>query len=134
MDDVGEQDEGPVVLIVEDEPSISRVLGFWLKAAGVIDYKAGSAEEALELLPLVEPDLVIADVRLPGIDGVQFIDRVKARRDVPAFLMSGHPEPSFHHADRFFSKPYDLEAMIEVIEEAVRTWHAAGESPSLTTT
>lgn len=106
---------GPVILIVEDEPTISRVLAFWLKDSGFVDYTAGSAEEALDLLNLIEPALVVTDVRLPGIDGAELVRRIKAQRDIPAFLMSGHPEPRFHQADRFFSKPFDIEPLIDCI-------------------
>lgn len=93
------------------------MLGFWLKQEGFIEYTAASAEEALQLLAHIDPDLVVSDVRLPGVDGVELVSRIKTQRDVPALLMSGYPEPQFHHADRFFLKPYGLDAMIDFIKQ-----------------
>src|ERR1051325_10345709 len=103
MDQDTVSDAAPVILIVEDEAGLSRVLGFWLKTEGFVDYLAGSAEEALELLPLVEPDLVISDVWMPGMDGVELTRRIKARLAIPVILMSGRAEPRSHQADRFFA-------------------------------
>ncbi|MBI2911315.1 MAG: response regulator [Chloroflexi bacterium] len=106
-----------MVLVVDDEPAILRVISFVLRDMGCETYTAGDAERALDLLQSVRPDLMIVDVKLPGMSGVDLARRVKADQglsSVPVVLMSAYGEPIFHPGDGFLSKPFDLEELSDL--------------------
>ncbi len=106
-----------MVLVVDDEPAILRVIAFVLRDMGCETYTAGDAERALDLLRSVRPKLIIADVKLPGMSGVELARRVKADEDlcsVPVLLMSAYGEPVFHPGDGFLPKPFDLEELSDL--------------------
>ena len=65
------------VLIVEDEPNIVIPLQFSLEKNGYQISVAGSGEEALEIIPTFQPDLILLDIMLPGIDGYQVCESIR---------------------------------------------------------
>jgi two-component system OmpR family response regulator len=72
--------EKPAVLVVDDEPAIGRILGLLVNSLGCETVVTTSAEEALDRIPDMEPCMMFVDVRLPGIDGVEFVERVRRTR------------------------------------------------------
>jgi CheY-like chemotaxis protein len=66
------------ILIVEDDPYILRVISLWLSRQGhqVLEARCGPA--ALELLKVSAPDVLVTDINMPGIDGLELIERVVA--------------------------------------------------------
>lgn len=66
------------ILIVEDEPDIQELLSFNLKAEGYALTICGSGEEALEMLASCHPDLVLLDLMLPGVGGLELCKRLRA--------------------------------------------------------
>ncbi len=108
---------GQVALVVDDDPVIQRVVGFWLLDAGFSIMSAGSAEEALKMLGDRRPDVVVTDFRLPGISGSELAHRIKTETESPppVFMMSAYPQPVPFEGDRFFSKPDQLIDMIRSI-------------------
>jgi CheY-like chemotaxis protein len=112
----------PAVLIVDDEPAISRVIGVVINSLGCESIMAATAEDALDRLGHLQPNMMFVDVRLPGIDGVEFVRRV--RQDgrfsrTPVYLMSAFGEPSQHAGDGFLAKPFDIEHLSDIIERHV---------------
>ncbi|WP_312263463.1 response regulator, partial [Candidatus Igneacidithiobacillus taiwanensis] len=67
-----------MILVVEDERNLRRVLAAILRAEGFSVLEAESAEEALELLQNNTPSLILSDQRLPGMPGIELLRRVKA--------------------------------------------------------
>ena len=91
-------------------------------------------EGALLYLETSEPSLIISDVRLPGMNGVDFAERVKADprfTETPVVLISAFGEPngngSGHVADRFLAKPFDFDALTEVLRSYL---DLEGEEPA----
>ena len=79
---------------------------------------AVNAEEALGLLEGSKPLVVISDIRLPGMSGVELAERIKeARPDVPVLLISAFREPAGHKADGFIAKPFDNDELLERVQE-----------------
>ncbi|HKR99788.1 MAG TPA: response regulator [Candidatus Dormibacteraeota bacterium] len=66
------------VLIVDDDPGYQRLLDIRLRQSGATTALAGTGEEGLELLESFAPQLVIADLRMPGIDGLELCRRIRA--------------------------------------------------------
>lgn len=85
-------ERGTTVLVVEDEPTRRYILGNWLRLSGHRVIEASDGEQALETVRADRPDLVILDVRLPGIDGYEVCERIKAdpaTSSIPVIQISG---------------------------------------------
>jgi DNA-binding response OmpR family regulator len=107
------------LLVVEDEPTLRSVLARGLEANGYVADTAASAENALELLRFTEYAVLIIDWRLPGMSGVELVERVRARkydcailmltaRDAPADRISGLDAG----ADDYLIKPFDFGELV----------------------
>jgi DNA-binding response OmpR family regulator len=103
---------------VEDEPAVGRILSIIAGHAGFQPHCVSSAEEAQELLQRTTPCLLIVDVRLPGMDGVEFVRRVRKKGGHPApiLLISVYPEPEGHMADDFIPKPFEFSDLISRLQ------------------
>ncbi len=106
-----------VVLVVDDEPTIRRLIAAVLKGLGWETMSAPDAETAIEMLEEQTPDVIITDIRLPGADGIEFARMVKADErfaDVPlAFISAWEVPPQFPEPPpvTFFRKPFDVDAL-----------------------
>ena len=78
-----------IILLVEDDRSMRRLECFVLEKEGYTVVPAGSGEEALEVLIESCPDLVLLDIRLPGIDGFTTCQRIREFSQVPIIIVSG---------------------------------------------
>lgn len=76
------------LLVIEDDPKVRRGFELALTRHGHSLRSAESGEEGLELLTAIEPDLVVLDLMLPGIDGFEVCRRVRAASEVPVIFMS----------------------------------------------
>ena len=76
------------ILIVDDDKQIQRALGIALKARNYNITIASTGEEALELIPIIEPDLIILDLTLPGISGFQVCKEIREWSKVPIIILS----------------------------------------------
>ena len=111
------------ILIVDDEQPLRELLATVLRHAGHRTLQACHGAQALELVAQGQPDLVISDVMMPVLDGVELCRRLKGRaetRMVPIILMSsaGAQAVDGSEADAFIAKPFLLEEM----EALVRRW------------
>lgn len=108
------------VLVVDDEPAIRKVVAFALAQMGCDEtYLADDAESALEIIERQRPDLVISDVKLPAMSGVELARRVKSSQvlnSTPVLLMSAFGEPVGHDADGFLPKPFDIDDLAQFVE------------------
>src|SRR5436309_281204 len=107
---------GEPILIVDDTPVNLKLTRILLVNEGYRVLTAASAEEALELLRSYHPDLVLADIQLPGIDGLELTRRIKqedATRDIvvvalTAFTMKGDERRAVESGcDGYITKPID---------------------------
>ncbi|MFN2317906.1 MAG: sigma-54-dependent transcriptional regulator [Gemmatimonadales bacterium] len=103
------------LLLVEDDPAVRRSLAETLEAEGVEVHRASSAEEALTRLAEVAPDVVLTDVRMPGMDGLSLLRTLRERApDVDVVVMTAFDEmPTIVEAMRdgafeFMVKPLRL--------------------------
>ena len=118
---------GHRVLVVDDEPSVLLTLAGNLEIEGFEVVEADSALRALELIEHERFDLVLSDVRMPGMDGVTLLRKVHERRpELPVILMTAFALESAIaeaiHAGVFtvLPKPLDLEHLFAVIAIAAR--------------
>ncbi len=114
------------VLVVDDEKNIRRTLRQTLEGAGYAVLEAESAEQALESLQGEPIDVGIFDIRLPGIDGLTLLGRVREiLRDLPVIMISGHAETDDvveaikRGAIDFFAKPVDRDRVLVSVRNAL---------------
>lgn len=114
------------ILVVEDEPVLRRNIADRLRADGHEVMDAGSGEAGVELATLLAPDLVLTDLRLPGMDGMSVLREVKriSPRIMVVMLTAHGSEKSAVEALRegaydYLHKPIDLKELAHLIERAV---------------
>lgn len=111
------------VLVVEDHTGLAELLEEELQDAGIPARQVENAEKAAALLTRWKPDVVVSDLRLPGMDGFDLLEQVKTLADPPLFLIItafGSVEQAVSAlkagADDFLTKPLDLEHFIHVVK------------------
>lgn len=117
---------GASILIVDDEASIRRTLRSVLEDEGYVTQEAESGEVALELVRNARPRLVLLDIWLQGMDGLEVLNRLKALDPgLPVIMISGHAtiataiKATRLGAADFIEKPLDLNATIRAIARAL---------------
>jgi DNA-binding response OmpR family regulator len=112
------------ILVVDDEMYIVNILDFTLAGEGWEVISANNGEDALRTLLKVDPDLVILDVMMPRIDGVEVCRAIKAREesvDTPVILLSAKDSDRDRDkgmeagADLYLTKPFSPSRLIEEI-------------------
>jgi CheY-like chemotaxis protein len=112
----------PTVLVVDDEPTILRMIGRILADLPCQIVTAYDAESAVELIDAGSPDLVITDIKLPGMDGLELAKSIKARNPaLPVLLVSAYGEPRAHEGDAFIAKPFDNDHLVAVVKRCLET-------------
>src|SRR4030043_2192340 len=116
----------PVVLVVDDEEGIRETLSGIFEDEGCSIVTANSGEEALDLLKEQNPDLILLDVWLPGIDGIQTLEEIKKLKPgLPVIVISGHGNIELAvkatkvGAYDFLEKPLSLEKVLLAAKRAL---------------
>ncbi len=122
------------ILVIDDEPGICRALEKFLQGEGHEVRTSSRAETGLPLAEAFEPDLVILDVRLPGMDGLEALSRLHERSpDLPVLVVTayGTMETAVEAVRRgawdYVVKPLDLERTLALVRRAVETRDRARE-------
>lgn len=119
----------PRVLVVDDEPQIRRSLRVALRANGYEVDEAATGEAALDLVAVRPPELIILDLGLPDMDGVQVCRRLREWTSVPVIVLSAHSDDAAkvraldEGADDYVTKPFSVPELLARMRVAVR--HAA---------
>jgi two-component system, NtrC family, response regulator GlrR len=115
------------ILIVDDDADILKLLSMRLKAAGYDVRTETSAEAAMTASNATRPDLVISDLRMPGIDGIALMDQLhRSYPTLPFILLTAHgsiPEAvtaTQRGAFGFLTKPFDSQTLLQQVKEALR--------------
>ena len=79
------------ILLVDDEEGIRKVLGISLSDIGYKVYTAENGEEAFEIFEEVDPPIVLTDIKMPGMDGVELLRKIKATSpNTEVIMITGH--------------------------------------------
>lgn len=120
---------GPRVLIVDDEPEIRRALRVGLADRGYVPAEVSSGEEAVTAVEQSRPDVILLDLAMPGIGGLEACRRIRARWPVPIIVLSvmgeerDKVEALDAGADDYLTKPFGMEELVARIRVSLR--HAA---------
>ena len=113
------------ILIIDDEDSIRESLSGILADEGFRPLTAASAEEGLEILEQETVDLVLLDIWMPGMDGLEALQRIKDRYDLPVIMISGHGtietavQATRIGAFDFIEKPLSYDKIILAIDKGL---------------
>ena len=118
--------ETKTILFLEDEPELLAALGNLLRDQGYQVVEAKSGESALKCLEELTPDLILADIKLPGIDGFDFFSEVRKREklgSVPFVFLTAYNNLAAmslartHGATEYITKPFDFEYLVARIKQ-----------------
>ena len=122
------------VLIVEDEPDIQLFSRLYLEMAGFRVLQAVTGEDALDLVATDPPDVVLLDLRMPGMGGLGFLDRVALDGDaarIPVVVMSAHGDPGTiaqavaRGCRGYVTKPFLPSDLVHALDAAIAAGPAA---------
>lgn len=127
----------PNVLIVDDEPQILRVLRTSLSMRGYNIETAANGEEGLEKIRTYQPDLIILDLVLPGISGLQVCSRIREFSKVPILVLSakgseGDKVTALNlGADDYVTKPFGMDELLARMRAVLRRSTVSETEPSI---
>ncbi len=121
------------ILVVDDEPQLRRVMRATLTDLGYIVIDAKSGEEALEKLHHDAPDIILLDLNMPGIGGLETCRAIRYGSDVPIIVLSvrnterDKVEALDAGADDYITKPFGIQELLARLRAALRRAPGAGE-------
>jgi len=121
------------ILVVEDDPIIRQTVEYALKRAGFSTHSTGDGEAALRLAEKTEPDLVLLDLMLPGMDGYQIAEHLRERDEEIAIIMVTALDADRDKvrgldagADDYITKPFSMEELLARVRANLRRVRARG--------
>ena len=124
------------VLIVDDEPKIVRLVTDYLEAAGFGVLTAGSGEEALMRVRTEHPDLVVLDLGLPGLDGLDVTRALRRDGELPVIMLTARDDETDRiiglelGADDYVTKPFSPRELVARVRAVLRR-HAGAAQPAV---
>lgn len=120
-------DGSPCVLVVEDEPDIAATLEAYLRRDGFRTERAGDGATALRLVREARPDLVLLDVMLPGLDGLEVLRRLRADEAGPPVILATARSEELDRvlglelgADDYVVKPFSVREVVARVKAVLR--------------
>lgn len=118
--------QGARVLVVDDEPQIRRSLQVNLEGKGYQVLTAGDGEQAVQVMAHQPPDVIVVDLLLPGIDGIELTRRIRNDSSVPIIFLSAIGEEQKKiaalevGADDYVTKPFSVDELLARIKSVLR--------------
>ena len=129
----------PTILVVDDEPTVTEVVSIYLKRAGYRVVVAGDGQAALDVLESQPPDLVVLDLTLPKVDGLEITRWIRARGDTPIIMLTARREELDRilglelGADDYVVKPFSPQELVSRVKAVLRRTYGStamkGERP-----
>lgn len=109
------------ILLVEDNPGILKVLALKLKLEGYNVLTARDGRKAMELLKSEKPDILLLDLLLPEMDGLEVLEKLQGSSGIPVVAFSAHKDMGrkalMLGARAFIAKPFDPDSMVRKTRE-----------------
>lgn len=119
----------PLILVVDDEPSIVEVVSLYLQRAGYRVQVAHDGQTALRLMAHELPDLVVLDLMLPNVDGWEITRRLRAEGETPIIMLTSRKEEADRilglemGADDYMLKPFSPQELVSRVRAVMRRTH-----------
>ncbi len=116
----------PVIVVVEDDPNIADLVDLYLRQDGYRVYQAASGERGLELVRERSPRLVVLDLGLPGIDGLEVCRQLRTTSDVPIIMLTARDGEIDRvlglemGADDYVAKPFSPRELVARVKAILR--------------
>jgi two-component system, OmpR family, alkaline phosphatase synthesis response regulator PhoP len=120
------------ILVIDDEPSIQNLVLAYLRKEGYEVYSASDGRSGLQAAKNLKPDLIILDVMLPGMDGVELLTRLRRNSDVYVILLTAKSEETDKivglsvGADDYVTKPFSPRELTARVKAALRRLSGSG--------
>ena len=114
------------ILVVDDEPSITNLVSAYLKPEGHEVFVASDGNAGLRAARSCKPDLIILDVMLPGMDGIELLSRLRRESDVYVIMLTAKTEETDKivglsvGADDYMTKPFSPRELVARVKAALR--------------
>jgi DNA-binding response OmpR family regulator len=118
--------QGQTVLVVEDEASIASFVALYLKNAGYTVKAVANGTDALAQVEAEQPALIVLDLMLPDMDGIEVCRRIRQRRDVPILMLTARDEDIDKiiglevGADDYMTKPFNPRELVARVKSILR--------------
>ena len=123
----------PYILLVDDDPNISRLVQLYLEKEGFEVKTADRGDDALSEFRKLSPDLMLLDVMLPGMDGWQVLKAIRKTSTIPIIMLTAKDE-TFDKvlglelgADDYITKPFDTKELVARVKAVLRRTQGAEE-------
>ena len=129
-------DSGLRVLVVDDERAIRRYLHAALNAQGYAVYEANTGQEALKMILAIHPDLIILDLGLPDLDGVEVTRQIREWTNIPIIILSVREAETDKinaldaGADDYLTKPFSSGELLARMRAALRHTSQTSSEPA----
>ncbi len=126
MRDVHEGSDRRLIMIVDDDAALGEMLSIVLDSNGFATVICQDGLRAVEMFPTIRPDLVLLDVMLPGLDGVQVAHRIRQDADTPIIMLTAKSDTTDvvkgleAGADDYVSKPFEVAELMARIGARLR--------------
>lgn len=127
----------PTILIIEDEPELVKVLRSYLEGSGFSVLSAGRGDTGLEMWEQRRPDLVILDLNLPGLDGLDVARRIRRKADTPIIMLTARVDEADQvaglelGADDYITKPFSPRIVVARARALLRRAETVPATPRL---
>jgi two-component system alkaline phosphatase synthesis response regulator PhoP len=114
------------ILVIDDEPSITKLVSAYLKPEGYEVYIAADGNAGLKAARAFKPDLIILDIMLPGMDGIELLSRLRRESEVYVILLTARTEETDKivglsvGADDYVTKPFSPRELTARVKAALR--------------
>ncbi len=122
------------ILIIDDEPSIVNLVQAYLKPEGYQVYTAADGNAGLKAARAFKPDIILLDVMLPGMDGIELLSRLRRESQVYVIMLTARTEETDKivgltvGADDYVTKPFSPRELVARIKAALRRMQAGAAS------
>lgn len=119
------------IMIVDDDSNIAELISLYLIKECFDTLIVSDGEEALSKLPIYQPDLILLDIMLPGIDGYEVCTEIRKTNQVPIIMLSAKTEVFDKvlglkiGADDYMIKPFDSKELVARVKAVLRRYHPA---------
>jgi len=122
------------ILVIDDEPSIINLVSAYLKPEGMDVYTAADGTAGLKAARAYKPDLIVLDLMLPGMDGIELLSQLRRESNVYVILLTAKTEETDKivglsvGADDYVTKPFSPRELVARIKAALRRLQPGGSS------